>query len=93
MIMKKAEKNEYWRVVAECLIAYHGLEKGESLRRARAYRIDIENAEPYIQNDIFYHNEPFDVACDLTQHYLELEPRFPEYEQILEGKGHSTKRQ
>ncbi|MGB0070287.1 MAG: hypothetical protein WBQ11_19865 [Isosphaeraceae bacterium] len=43
--------------------------------------------EPEIKIDIFYHNEPFDVAGYITGHEIEMnDGDFNRYEQILQGK-------
>ena len=39
---------------------------------AVSYRREIESAEPEIKIDVFYHNEPFDVACDIKGHQIDM---------------------
>ncbi len=86
--MTHREKDRYWRVVSECLIAFHEYSKKDAVHRVSSYRLDVEGAELDVHSDIFYHNEPYDVACDIADEYLPLESRFGEYERILEGKWH-----
>ena len=86
-MMTGEEKKEYWYVVRECLIAFHGVSKSDANRMALSYWKEIESAEPEIKIDVFYHNEPFEVACDISGHHLDLdEATFGIYTQIRMGK-------
>jgi len=85
--MTSHEKNAYWLVVRECLIEFHQLSKTEAKRRVDFLRRSVESAEPQINIDIFYHNEPFDVAGFITGHEIEMgDGDFDRYERILQGK-------
>jgi len=54
---------------------------------AVSYRREIQSTEPEISIDVSYHNEPFDVACDIAgRELLMSEGRFAQCERILEGK-------
>jgi hypothetical protein len=80
-------KETFWEVVVECLIAIHGFAKPEAHRRSRDLRTRIESAPAGMSSDIFYHAEPFDVACDIAgrpldaaqyrQQYDSFQFRFP----------------
>ena len=86
--MTADEKKDYWLVVRECLIVFHGVSKNEAKRMAVSHRREIESAEPEIKIDVFYHNEPFDVACDIKGHQIDMnEEVFNRYKQILQGKS------
>ena len=85
--MTAEEKKGYWHVVRECLSAFHGVSKSEAKRMALSYWKEIESAEPEIGSDVFYHNEPFDVACDIMERQIGMdEATFSIYKQILMGK-------
>ncbi len=86
-MMTSGEKDAYWLVVRECLIEFHHLSKNEAQRRVGFFRRSIESVEPEIKIDIFYHNEPFDVAGYITGNEIEMnDGDFNRYEQILQGK-------
>ncbi len=86
-MMTSGEKDAYWLVVRECLVEFHHLPKNEAQRRVGFFRRSIESVEPEIKIDIFYHNEPFDVAGYITGHEIEMnDGDFNRYEQILQGK-------
>ena len=53
-MMTGEEKKEYWYVVRECLIAFHGVSKSDANRMALSYWKEIESAEPEIKIDVFY---------------------------------------
>ncbi len=41
---------------------------------------------PREQMELFYHSEPFDVACRLAQHPLDLKDHLPRYLEIRDGQ-------
>jgi len=87
-MMAADEKKDYWLVVRECLTVFHGVSKNKAMRMAVSLRREIESAEPEIKIDVFYHNEPFDVACDIMGHQIDMnEETFNIYKQILLGKS------
>ena len=77
-------KDDFWDVVEDCLHRFHQLTEPVAKQLAEGLRGRIENPPPGISSDIFYHAEPFDVACDLTNRELDLEPNRHEYDLILE---------
>lgn len=86
-MMTQKEKDRYWLVVRECLVAFHNEKRLIAQHRVAFYRARIESPDPRIALDIFYHNEPFDIACDIADSQLTMtEELFGKYERILEGK-------
>ncbi len=86
-MMTPEEKKDYWLVVRECLVAFHGLKRTDASARVKFYGARMDSAEPQIASDIFYHNEPFDIACDIAERNVPMDAAlFAKYEQILEGK-------
>jgi hypothetical protein len=76
-------KDTFWEVVEECLTAIHGLTKPEANRRSLDLRTRIETAPAGMSSDIFYHAEPFDVACDIAGNQLNVSQYRQQYEPIL----------
>jgi hypothetical protein len=76
-------KDAFWDVVEECLIEIHGLSQSEAHRRSADLRTRIESPPSGMSSDIFYHAEPFDVACDIVGKPLDLSQYRPQYEPIL----------
>jgi hypothetical protein len=77
-------KDTFWAVVEECLTAIHGLAKPEAHRRSLDLRTRIESAPSGMSSDIFYHAEPFDVACDIAGKQLDLSQYRGQYDPILQ---------
>jgi hypothetical protein len=76
-------KDAFWHVVEECLIEIHGLSQPDAHGRSMALRARIESPPSGMSSDIFYHAEPFDVACDIVGSQLDLAQYRPQYEPIL----------
>lgn len=79
-------RSEFWEVVRECLIELHGLSQFEALQRSHDLRKQIETP-PGLNSDLFYHNEPFQVACDITGQQFDLAQYCARYEAILQRHG------
>ncbi len=84
-IGKKA-KDAFWNVVEDCLVEVHGLPRQDAHQRSMDLRTRIESPLPGIgiSSEIFYHADPFDVACDIVGNQLDILQYFPQYDPILE---------
>lgn len=78
MIDPKAAES-FWQVVKSCLAQFHGFSESEAEQASRSFRKRIESPPTGLSSDIFYHAEPFDVACDLAENSLPLD--HPDYRQ------------
>jgi hypothetical protein len=76
-------KDTFWKIVEECLITIHGLTKPEAYRKSLDLRTRIEAAPAGMSSDIFYHAEPFDVACDIAGNQLDASQYHQQCEPIL----------
>jgi hypothetical protein len=77
------EKNGFWSVVRDCLIQFHGLTRQTARDKCQDLREKIESSPEGYSSDIFYHNEPFEIANRLAGNDLDLSKYRPKYEQIL----------
>jgi hypothetical protein len=77
------EKPGYWAVVRDCLIQFHRLTRQAARDKCNELRGKIESPPPGYSSDLFYHNEPFDIACELAGHDLDFSKFCTQYEQIL----------
>jgi hypothetical protein len=59
-------KDQFWNVVEDCLREIFQLDPQEAHSRSKKLRQVIETPRPAVSDDIFYHDEPFDVASDLA---------------------------
>jgi hypothetical protein len=79
-----AVKDAFWQAVEDCLIDIHGLSPSDAHRRGRDLRAEIESPPPGLSSDIFYHAEPFDVACELAGNQLDISQYRSQYDLILD---------
>ena len=82
MIAPKA-KDAFWDVVEDCLVEIHGLAKPDAHKRSMDLRTKIESPPTGMSSEIFYHAEPFDVACDIAGSQLDLSQYRLQYDLIL----------
>lgn len=73
----------FWSVVERCLVQFHGLSEDDAHRRGQALRARIESPPIGTSGEIFYHAEPFDVACDLADEQRDLSRYRQQYDAIL----------
>jgi hypothetical protein len=78
-------KEEFWSVVRDCLREFHKMNRVMTRRKAAQLRTKIESMQSEI-TDLFYHSEPFDVACDIANHALNLEKYLDRYLQLRDEK-------
>jgi hypothetical protein len=82
MIDLKA-KNKFWGAVEDCLVEFHGLSISQSHQMSNMLYERIESPPQGISNDVFYHADPFDVACDLAEYQLDISETRSQYDKIL----------
>ncbi len=74
----KDEQNHFWGVVRQCIRRFHGRCASRTLARATRLRTKV-NGMPVEQMELFYHAEPFDVACNLADNPLDVQDHLDEY--------------
>ena len=67
----------FWDIVSECLVEFHGLNHAEAYKssanlRGRLKELSRPNDMVY-PSDMVYHEEPFNIACNLMDRQLKLE--------------------
>lgn len=81
--MTKAEKTGFWAAVQDCLVEIYGLKRQVAREKCRELREKIESPPQDYSSDVFYHNEPFDIAGELAGHALDFSKFRAQYEKIL----------
>jgi hypothetical protein len=76
---------EFWEIVRDCLRAFHKMTMEGARRKISKVRKGIESLTES-QIELFYHSEPFDVACEIARHPLNVEPYLDRYLQIRDAK-------
>ena len=79
--------DEFWSVVEECLQELHHLSPADAVQKTRKLRRKLKSPPPGLPADlaseIIYHDEPFDVACDLAGRRLDPDQFRRQYDGIL----------
>jgi hypothetical protein len=78
-------KNEFWAVVEDCLREFHGMKQEAIRRKAGKLRSRIERMTT-TEVELFYHSEPFDVACEIADDSLNIEVYLDRYLRIRDEK-------
>jgi len=86
-VNKRDLKREYWAVVADCLKVFHHFSDDQSIEMSGEARVRIESLVKGPYADIFYHSEPFDVACDIAEHVLDISDLRGTYHELLTRHG------
>jgi hypothetical protein len=77
-------RDSFWGVVRDCLVTFHDVPATRAGRLCGQRRSEVESRPRGVSRDIFYHNEPFDVACDLAGKELDITQFRSEYDRILD---------
>ena len=80
-VIPKDEQDHFWSVVRECIRRFHARCADSTLQKATGLRKKVA-AMPAEQMELFYHAEPFDVACDLANTRLDVKDHLDEYLRI-----------
>ena len=80
-VVPEDEQAHYWHVVERCLTAFHGLTKGAARKKVRHCQEEVEQL-PQATAELFFHAEPFDVACRIAGRELDPTPFLTRYLQI-----------
>ena len=83
-VIPKDEQDHFWCVVRECIRRFHGRRASSTLAAATRLRKKV-NAMPVEQMELFYHAEPFDVACNLADAPLDVKEHLHEYLKIRDA--------
>jgi hypothetical protein len=69
-MIPRDEIEGFWAVTRDCLIRFHGLAPADAAERVAALRADLDAIE--LPGDpMIYHDEPFNVACNLARRELD----------------------
>ena len=77
-------QEHFWHVVRACLREFHDASQ-TVLGRVSKLRQKIDDA-PIEEVELFFHGEPFNVACGLARHRLPIEPHLQRYLEIRDGQ-------
>lgn len=82
-VISRETQKHFWCVVRECLKEFH--QAGPDVyRRLKKLQTAI-NGSPIPEIEIFFHNEPFDVACNIARNRIPMEPVLQRYLSIRDA--------
>ena len=83
-VIPKDEQDRFWGVVRQCVRRFHPRCASSTLAEATRLRRKV-NRMPVEQRELFYHAEPFDVACNLADNPLDVKDHLAEYLEIRDA--------
>ena len=84
-VVPEDARDEFWAVVRDCLREFHGISVGTAQRKARLLRKSVEaRSDDAVM--MFYHDEPWYVACSLARQKLDAEEHAERYLYLRDTK-------
>jgi hypothetical protein len=77
------DKILFWNIIEHCLVKFHGKKSRWAHAAAIELREKIESTPLGMPDDIFYHAEPFDIACDIAGEHLDITRFWKEYDAMF----------
>jgi hypothetical protein len=74
-------RKRYWNAVVLGLVRFHAFSPDKASLAVKHLRTDLYR----VMKDpaLIYHEEPFQLACDITDHDLPLEKYLDHYDEVL----------
>jgi hypothetical protein len=82
-MIQSQSKDAFWGVVRDCLTTFHQKDPMDADKLCVDLRLQVESPPAGMSDEMIYHDEPFDVACDLANNPLELAIYRAPYDAIL----------
>ena len=79
-------QQEYWAVVEHCIREFHPRRSASALKKLDELQKKLMN-RPLEEFELFFHAEPFDVACDLAAQQLNVENHMKRYLEIRDNEN------
>jgi len=77
-------QKHFWHVVRACLREFHDATPAVM---SRMYKLRHKIDEATIKEiELFFHGEPFNVACGIARHHLPIEPFREKYLELRDGE-------
>jgi len=91
IVMAFALGTSFWKIVEDCLVAFHNQNASAAQKKVCDYRERLADEArqfgPDWMEDLVYHAEPWQLACDLTGVQLDLNDYRAEYETLQSRNG------
>ena len=83
-VISRETQELFWCVVRKCLHEFHQATP-PVYRRLEELQATIDDS-PIEEIELFFHNEPFDVACNVARHRMPMEPVLEQYLEIRDAQ-------
>ncbi len=83
-VMPVDAQDHFWSVVRRCVREFHAKQSASALKKATRLRKKVEQLSAD-DRELFFHDEPFDVACRLAGHALKVEDHLSHYLKIRDN--------
>ena len=83
-MIPQIEVDAFWAATVECLVRYHGYTHEDARGGIAQFRERISRARISDPEKMVYHDEPFNVACDIAGRELDRFGIIDEYERLLD---------
>ena len=85
-VIPRAAAEHFWFVVRGCIREFHAKRSAPALGKATRLRKKVERLAAE-EMEVFYHGEPFEVACRLAGRSFGVEDHLERYLKIRDSKG------
>jgi hypothetical protein len=85
-VIPEDAQDHFWSVVRRCVREFHADRSSSVLSKVTRLRKKVEQLPPE-QMELFYHSEPFDVACRVADRPLKVEDYLTRYLEIRDQEG------
>lgn len=65
-MIPQIEVDAFWAATVECLVRFHGYTESRARDGVAAFRDRVSRAPISRPEEMVYHDEPFNVACDIA---------------------------
>jgi hypothetical protein len=84
-VISLESQEDFWRVVRTCLREFHHADRAALARFSRLRQKIGEGTKEELE--IFFHSEPFFVACNIARRDLNVKDYFQRYLKIRDSNG------
>jgi hypothetical protein len=85
-VKAQESKDNYWRVVIECLVRFHQCPRAKAQSAVANYKVCLGSRLKKSELDLIYHEEPFAIANEIADECLDISQKRAAYEAILENQ-------
>jgi hypothetical protein len=82
--LNSIDKRAFWEAVRLCLVSFHRFDTGTAEKTIETYKSRLADSKHPGAAEIVYHEDPFNLACELAGKQLDVDSYAQAYDKILE---------